>query len=51
MADKIYVIGGLEQENREVVFVPDGEDTDLPAGAEYAYASAFTKFPYGGNQD
>lgn len=46
MADKIYVIGGLEEENREVVHVPDGESTDLPASAEFAYSSAFTKFPY-----
>lgn len=46
MADAIYVIGSLTDDNREMVFVPSGEDTDLPAGAEYAYSSAFTKFPY-----
>jgi hypothetical protein len=46
MADAIYVLGSLDAENREVVFVPSGEDTDLPAGAAFAYNSAFTKFPY-----
>lgn len=46
MADKVYVLGSLEDENREVVFVPDGDSTDLPAAAEYAYTSAFTRFPY-----
>ena len=46
MADQIFVLGSLEQENREVVFVPDGTDTDLPAAAVFTYAQAFTKFPY-----
>lgn len=46
MADAIYVLGSLDAEDREVVFVPNGEDTDLPAGAVFAYNSAFTKFPY-----
>jgi hypothetical protein len=46
MADTLYVLGSLEQENREVVFVPDGVDTDLPAGAQFTYAQAFSKFPY-----
>ena len=46
MADAVYVLGKLENENREVVFVPNGESTDLPAAAIYAYNSAFTKFPY-----
>ncbi|HYT02543.1 MAG TPA: hypothetical protein VEL70_06500 [Candidatus Acidoferrum sp.] len=46
MADQVYVLGSLENENREVVFVPNGESTDLPAGAQFAYNSAFTQFPY-----
>lgn len=46
MADAVYVLGSLDAENREVVFVPDGTDTDLPAAAIYAYSSAFTKWPY-----
>lgn len=47
MADQVYVLGNLNDHNREVVFVPDGEDTDLPAAAQFAYSNAFTKFPYG----
>ncbi len=46
MADTIYVIGSLTEDNRELAFVPDGESTDLPAAAAFAYSSAFTKFPY-----
>jgi hypothetical protein len=53
MSDTIYVIGSLNtldvndsRNNREVVFVPDGEETDLPAAAAYSYVSTLTKFPY-----
>jgi len=46
MADQIYVLGSLPEHNRELVYVPNGESTDLPAAAQYAYSSAFTKFPY-----
>lgn len=47
MADQVYVLGDIKpHNNRELVFVPDGEDTDLPAGAQFAYSSNFTVFPY-----
>lgn len=47
MADEIYVLGDITPNgNRELVFVPDGTDTDLPAAAEFAYSNAFTRFPY-----
>jgi hypothetical protein len=46
MADQIYVIGSLIDDDREMAFVPNGDSTDLPAGAQFAYSSAFTKFPY-----
>jgi hypothetical protein len=46
MADQVYVLGSIREKNRELVFVPNGESTDLPASAQYAYSSNFTVFPY-----
>lgn len=43
---EIYVLGVEADGNREVVVVEDGELHDLPATAEYTYASGLTKFPY-----
>lgn len=44
---EIYVLGKeTPDNNREVVIVEDGEVHDLPATAEYTYASGLTKFPY-----
>ena len=43
---EIYVLGQEENGNREVVIVENGEVHDLPATAEYTYASGLTKFPY-----
>lgn len=47
MADAIYVLGDDKpNNNKEVVFVKNGEDTDLPVGAVFAYSHAMTQFPY-----
>jgi len=43
---EIYVLGVEGDGNREVVVVEDAEVHDLPATAEYTYASDLTKFPY-----
>lgn len=45
-AREIYVLGKEGWNNREVVVVENGESHDLPATAEYTYASDLTKFPY-----
>lgn len=44
--NRIFVLGGETRGNREVVYVPAGEDTDLPANAEYYYTDLVTRFPY-----
>ncbi len=43
---EIYVLGQNISGNREVVVVEDAEEHDLPATAEYTYASGLTTFPY-----
>jgi hypothetical protein len=44
--NRVFVLGTEEEGNREVVHVPAGEDTDLPATSEFYYTSATARFPY-----
>lgn len=43
--DRVFVLGTDAEGNKEVVHVPAGDDTDLPASAEFYYTSATAKFP------
>ena len=43
---EIYRLGKEEDGNREVVVLEEGTTHDLPAGAEFTYASEQTRFPY-----
>lgn len=44
--DRVFVVGTDPAGNRELVHVPAGEDTDLPASAEYYYTDVIARFPY-----
>lgn len=44
--DRVFLIGKAEDGNRELLHVPAGEDTDLPAAAEFYYSGAIVRFPY-----
>lgn len=44
--DRMFVLGNEVEGNREVVYVDAGEDTDLPASAEFYYSDVVTRFPY-----
>lgn len=43
---EIYVIGTIEDNNREMIIQEDESTHDLPAEAKYTYSDAVTKFPY-----
>ena len=43
---RVFVIGKSVEGNREMKVVEVGEDTDLPATAEFYYTDVFTQFPY-----
>ena len=44
--NRVFVLGKPNEGTREVVHVPAGEDTDLPATAEFYYSDNVTRFPY-----
>lgn len=43
--DRVFVLGTDAEGNKELVHVKAGEDTDLPASAEFYYTSATATFP------
>lgn len=44
--DRVFLLGSAVDGNRELIHVPAGEDTDLPATAEFYYLQSTTQFPY-----
>lgn len=44
--NRVFVLGNDAEDNKEVAYVVAGEDTDLPAAAEFYYTDLVTRFPY-----
>lgn len=42
--NRIFVIGTDPEGNKELIYVPANEDTDLPSTAEYYYTDTIAKF-------
>lgn len=43
---QVFVLGKEVQGNRELKVVNVGDETDLPAAAEFYYTDVSTRFPY-----
>lgn len=42
--NRVFVLGKDTDGNKQLVHVPAGEDTDLPASAEFYYTDSETSF-------